>query len=111
VKAVLTRLSYLEFGQVLVAETVANVGQEELAFRFGEQELLISFIGEIEVPVDIAAGKSKIQGCAWSDRGRRRATFSIRPAPKPFNPHPASTATRLVASMFQGSNSSTRLIG
>jgi hypothetical protein len=31
VKAVLTRLGYLEFGQALVAETVANVGQEELA--------------------------------------------------------------------------------
>jgi hypothetical protein len=35
VKAVLTRSRYLEFGQALVAEAVANVGQEELAFRFG----------------------------------------------------------------------------
>ena len=32
VKAVLRRSGYLEFGQALVAETVANVGQEELAF-------------------------------------------------------------------------------
>ena len=32
VKAVLTRSNYLEFGQALIAETVANVGQEELAF-------------------------------------------------------------------------------
>ena len=32
VKAVLTRSSYLEVGQALIAETVANVGQEELAF-------------------------------------------------------------------------------
>jgi putative transposase len=32
VKAVLTRSSYLEFGQALVADTVANVGQKELAF-------------------------------------------------------------------------------
>jgi hypothetical protein len=31
-KAVLTRSGYLEFGQALVGETVANVGQEELAF-------------------------------------------------------------------------------
>jgi len=31
-KAVLTRSSYLEFGQALVVATVANVGQEELAF-------------------------------------------------------------------------------
>lgn len=32
VKAVLTRSSYLEVGQALIAETVANIGQEELAF-------------------------------------------------------------------------------
>jgi hypothetical protein len=31
VKAVLTRSSYLEVGQALIAETIANVGQEELA--------------------------------------------------------------------------------
>jgi hypothetical protein len=32
VKAVLTRSGYLEFGQALVAETVTDVGEEELAF-------------------------------------------------------------------------------
>jgi hypothetical protein len=35
VKAVLTRLSDLKFGEALVAEATADVGEEELAFRFG----------------------------------------------------------------------------
>jgi hypothetical protein len=35
VKAVLTRLSDPELGHALVAEAVANVGEEELAFGFG----------------------------------------------------------------------------